>query len=285
MSLLCVAVLAALQGFTEALPVSRSGHEVLARIWMDAPDGQALEGFLHLGTALALAAVARRRLAGAVLDGGRALIRPQAFAASGHAHDARLLLLASAVSLVASALVAPRIELWSESPTATGVGLCLTGLALASTTQIPRAVTPGKPRLGPSFGGAIAVGLAHGLAAFPGASRVGVALTLLLWLGVRPGRAVDLAFLLTVPSLLVGFAQAALAHAGAGAGGGGIAGTGASAGTLALGLVLAFVSAGLASEIVRSLAERRRVAALALWVIPLGLATIAYAHALPPSSS
>jgi undecaprenyl-diphosphatase len=96
---------------------------------------------------------------------------------------------------------------------------------------------------------------------------------------------VDLAFLLTVPSLLVGFAQAALAHAGAGAGGGGIAGTGASAGTLALGLVLAFVSAGLASEIVRSLAERRRVAALALWVIPLGLATIAYAHALPPSSS
>jgi undecaprenyl-diphosphatase len=41
------------------------------------------------------------------------------------------------------------------------------------------------------------------------------------------------------------------------------------------------VGATVASEAIRSLAERRRVAALALWTIPLGLATIAYAHALP----
>ncbi len=112
--------------------------------------------------------------------------------------------------------------------------------------------------------------MAHGIAAFPGASRVGAALALLVWMGVKPGRAVELAFLLTVPVLLFAFAR----------GGGGTAES-LDTSAIVLGLVLAFVGAAVGCEAVRSLAERRRVAALALWTIPLGLATIAYAHALP----
>src|SRR5262249_37390073 len=156
-------------------------------------------------------------------------------------------------------------------PTAAGAGLIITGLCLASTLLAPSQSGPlrFRPRgPGPSMPGAVVVGMAHGLAVFPGASRVGAAFTLLVWIGVKPSRAVDLAFLLTIPALLVSFAHG-LGHGGV------------ELGTAAMALVLAFVGAVLASGALRALADRRRVAALALWTIPLGLGMLAYAHALP----
>jgi undecaprenyl-diphosphatase len=266
-----LAILAALQGLTEALPVSRSGHEAVARLWLDgsAPLTAALAAILHLGTALGLAVVARRRLLAALGEGLRAVTRPTRLRDSPAVHDAVLLAVGTAVSLTVDALVSPRVERWNDSPTATGVGLCVTGLALAGAALAPRpARSVDALPVAPWLAGVVA-GVALGVASFPGGSRVGAALTLLLWMGVKPGRAVDLAFLLTVPTLIVAFARRA-------PGGGDL-----EAGTVALGLVLAVVGAAVGCELLRSLAERRRVGVLALWTIPLGLATIAYAHALP----
>jgi undecaprenyl-diphosphatase len=118
--------------------------------------------------------------------------------------------------------------------------------------------------------GAARVGVAHGLAVFPGASRVGAAITVLLWIGVRPARAVDLAFLLTASSLgVAGLERAPLG--------------GVDAGTLVLGALVAFLGVVGAAGVLRSLVEGRRLAVLALWTIPLGLGMLAYAYALPRS--
>jgi undecaprenyl-diphosphatase len=271
MPLLHVALLAALQGLTEALPVSRSGHGVAAQLWLD--PGVAVSGLepvLHLGTALGLLVAARGRFAAALGEGVRAIARPALLRGSPAAHDAVVLLVGTVVSLLVSAATLPRVETWAASPTATGAGLCAGGLALASTLLVPRPLGPLRLRAvrpGPSLVGALLVGVAHGLAVFPGASRVGAALTVLLWIGVRPGRAVDLAYLLTVPSLFLAFARTV--HGGL------------DAGTLVLCLVLAFLGALIASGALRTLLERRLIGALALWNIPLGLAMLAYAHALP----
>ncbi len=267
-----VAVLAPLQGLTETLPISRSGHAVVARMWLEAgAPATALSAILHLGVAVAFVAVARRRLFDALGEGVRAVSRPTLFRGSPSAHDAVVVAVGAAVSLVAGALALPQVDAWRESPTATGVGLCVTGLSLASTAMIPRSLgrAGGRRIVVPSLAGTVVVGLAHGLACFPGASRVGAALTVLLWMGVEPDRAVDLSFLLTVPALLVACARGAFGRAPL------------DAGTVALGLVLVFVSAAVASEALRSLAERRRLGVLSLWMIPLGLAMLAYARALP----
>jgi undecaprenyl-diphosphatase len=263
-----VAVLAVLQGAAEALPVSGSAHGVVARIWLDQePAAGRLDVAILVGTALGLAAAARRRLFAALGEGVRAIARPALFKGSAAAHDAAVLGIGGLVSLLAGAAALPRVELWSQSPSAAGAGLIVTGLALASTLLATgMRVRPAGPR--PSFAGAVVVGVAHGLAVFPGASRVGAALTLLLWTGVRPERAVDLALLLTVPALLLAATRVP-------------GGADLDAGLFTLGLVLAFVAAVFASEALRALAERRRVGALALWTIPLGLAMLAYAHALP----
>jgi undecaprenyl-diphosphatase len=109
--------------------------------------------------------------------------------------------------------------------------------------------------------------VAHGLAVLPGASRVGAALVVLIWIGMRPSRAVELSFLLTVPSLIVAFARGAR---------GGLDPT-----VTAVAIAVAFLAAIVAAGVLRGMLERRRLSTLALWTIPLGLAMLAYARALP----
>jgi undecaprenyl-diphosphatase len=274
MRLLDTVLLSALQGLAEVLPISRSGHGAVARLWLSsdstASAAAALEGALQLSTAVAAGVVARHRLSAALSEGVRGIARPALFRTSPAARDAAVLALASVMSLVVSALVRPYVEAWRGSPGAVGVGLVTTGVALASVIFAPRPHGDG-----PSMFGAAAVGVAHGLAVFPGASAVGAALTMMLWLGVKPGRALDLALLISIPGLMASFVQA-LTGEGAVA----VSGDDLTMGTIAMGCVIAFLCAVLAGSALRGLLARRRLAALSLWVIPLGLATLAYARAL-----
>jgi len=266
MPLLHLVFLAALQGIAETLPLSRSAHTTLARIWLDEAGGAlALESTLHIGTALALVTAAHRRLLAALSEGVRAIARPALFRRSPAAHDAAVLVIATATSLCVMRFIAHHAELWHDTPLATGVGVLITALVVGSTWFAP------PPRLeSPSLPGALLVGLIHGAALFPGASPSGAALSLLLWLGVRPSYAIDLSLLLTVPALLFAFAR----------GRGGLA-AGLPLGAVVLSLLLVFVAALVASEALRVLAFKRRLGTLAIWLVPLGLAMIAYAHALP----
>ncbi len=283
MSLLQLVVLAVAQGAGEALPISASGHAAVARLWLGRGDaGPAIEAGMALATATALGVAGRRRLAVALGEGVRAIARPGLFQVSPGARDAAVLTVASAASLATAHLVAPRVEGLRSSPLAIALGLIAAGVGLASTMFARR----GWPRAARSTGAAAAeapslplaalVGVAHGLAVFPGVSRVGAALTVLLWLGVRADRAVDLALLITVPSLLVAAAR------------GSAGGSGPEAfepGALAIGVVIAFLAARIAASTLKSLVATRRLPLLALWIIPLGLALLAYARALPASGT
>lgn len=273
MQLLDTVLLAALHGLTEVLPVSRSGHTAVAGLWFGPVEAAgALFGVLQLGTALALGAAARARLSDAMSEGVRAIARPSLFRTSDGAKDAAALAVAGATSIAVGAALRPYFEVWSAAPFAVGLGLVVTGLAVASLSRAP---SPHRKTL--DLKAAFAVGVVHGAAMFPGASRVGAALALLLWFGVRPTRALDLAMLMTIPSLLGAFAASLIA-------GGPLASGLVSFDLVVLGLVVASVSAAIGVSFLRALVMMRRVGALALWIIPLGLATIAYARALPSAA-
>jgi undecaprenyl-diphosphatase len=281
MSLLQLVVVAVLQGAAEALAVSPSGHAAIARLWLVRADaGPAIDAGLKVATALALGFAARKRLAAALGEGVRAVARPALLQTSPGARDAVVLLIASAASLATARLVALRIgiaiEALREAPVAIGLGLVVTGLGLGSTFFSRRRSSDGPTGEAPSIPLAALVGIAHGLAVFPGASRVGAALTVLVWLGVRADRAVDLALLITVPALLLAAAKESVGATIPGA---------FEPGALAIGMMIAFLAARLAATALRSLVVRRRLAILALWIIPLGLALLAYARALPASGT
>lgn len=262
-----MAVLAAVQGAAHALPVSATGHGAAARLWL-AGDAW-VDAAQALAAAAALAIAVRRRLLHALGESLRALARPSLFTASPPARDAVLLALGAAVSLlVAAALDRDEPAHGSDAPLAVGLGLLATGAALASTALLPLRGDRRRAEA-PSLAGMLAAGAAHGAASLPGGSRVGAALVLLLWLGVRPARAVEFALALSIPALLL----AGLADARAL--------VGPAPGAVALGSLAAFLSALGGAAALRALAERRRTDVLALWVVPLGLAMVAYARALP----
>lgn len=266
MSVVDVVVLAAVQGAAEVLPVSATGHAAVARMILGvAPDAQALTGDLQLATAAAALVAARRRVGAALGDGVRAIARPALLRRSPAAWDAVLILTGALTSLGTSAAMRPLVALWADAPIALGLGLVITGAALASTAVAPR---PGPRGERPPLLGVAAAGLVHGLGVAPGASRLGAALVVLLWLGVAPQRACDLALAITAPALAVeGFRALGPPPAGVD--------------ILVAGLLVAFACASAAALALRALAERRLLGALSLWVIPLGLATVAYARSLP----
>ena len=180
--------LGALQGATEFLPVSSSGHLVVAEavLGLQTP-GLVVEVVLHVATLLAVVIVYRKtlgRLAAGVIAGDRAAWR-------------YVLLLALAT--IPAGLVGVTLQDWFErifdSLTLVGVNFLITGTVLWSTR--------GKTGRGerPTAQGALGIGVAQALAILPGISRSGTTVAAGMWLGMDAVRAAEFSFLLAIPAI------------------------------------------------------------------------------------
>lgn len=261
------ALLGLLQGLTEFLPVSSSGHLAVAGLVFDLSEGGlTLSVMLHAGTFLATLLVLRRRIAPALVEGLRALPRPSRFSATEGGRDALVVLLASVPTAIIGLLARDAVERVTRSPAIVGVGFLVTVVALLSTRWLKQG-----EREVPSMFGALLLGLAQGIAVLPGISRSGSTIAVALWLGVRPDRAFELSMLMSLPAVL-GAVLLESRHLGAGAG----------ALTPALvGASVAFVVGVVALLALRRLVIRGHFALFALWVLPMALATLALARAWP----
>ena len=185
-----------LQGLTEFLPVSSSGHLVLAQslLGMDAP-GITLEVVLHVGTILAVLAVYGQDLVGIARG---ILSRDSAFRMRESRRLALWIILGSAPAAVVGIGLKSQVEVLFNSVLAVGVSLIMTGVIL----QASGGKTRGNRRaegLGPA--GALWVGLAQAAAIVPGISRSGATVGAGLHLGLRPPEAARFSFLLSVPAV------------------------------------------------------------------------------------
>ncbi len=133
-----------------------------------------------------------------------------------------------------------------------------------------RWVSPGE-REQPSWIGAVAIGVAQGLAVLPGVSRSGSTITLALWLGVRPDRAFELSMLMSLPAVF-GAVMLELPK---------LIGAGGGYAFAAVGALVAFGVGIVALGLLRRIVMRGHFAWFALWVLPLALATLALSRAWP----
>lgn len=182
-------VLGVVQGLTEFLPVSSSGHLILAPALLGWPDqGLAFDAAVHLGTLAALLAYFRREL--------RAL-------ASGalSRRVAVLVVLATVPAGLAGILFERWIEAHLRSPLVVAGSLALWSLVMAIADR--RAAVPprgaGDPLVAVSARQAIAVGCAQALALVPGTSRSGITITAGLFGGLDRATAARFAFLCGIP--------------------------------------------------------------------------------------
>jgi len=153
-------VYAALKGTTTALPLSDSGHELAARIWLGG-DGKlpALMAVAQLGCLLAFVVVVRERLAAAFGEGIRGIARPAKLQSTVGGRDATAIVVAALSAVLSEAVTRHLSSPLNEVPVVVGCGLMLAALALASTL-----LAPAPHHMCPGLAGAALVGLAYGLA-------------------------------------------------------------------------------------------------------------------------
>jgi undecaprenyl-diphosphatase len=185
MTLWQAALLGVLQGLTEFLPVSSSGHLALAQMLIPGFEqpGVVFDAMLHAGTAGAVVWFERRRLVSwlSSSQGGRLL---------------GLLVLGTMATVVVAFPLRRIAEAAFSQPLWVGFGLLLTGIIVATTRFLPGG---SRDEISTTWHQALAVGLAQGLAVFPGLSRSGVTITASLGAGLDRGWAARFSFLLSVP--------------------------------------------------------------------------------------
>ncbi len=192
------------QGLTEFLPVSSSGHLVLVPAFLNIePPDLATTAVLHLGTLAAvlayyrhdivwLAGFRRDRLARRVLG---------------------LLAVGTVPAAVSGLLFERQVERMQETPSVVGGALVFTGLVLFF---ISRARTGSSEVEKTSTKDALAVGAAQALALIPGISRSGMTISAGFLRGLSREEAARFAFLLAIPVILGGGVLQAMELAGSG---------------------------------------------------------------------
>ena len=200
MDLLVALILGLVQGLTEFLPVSSSGHLVIVDSLLGEESGGAtLAVLLHVGTAVPVVWVLRRPLREVL----RAAFAPRRWLAPGnedpHAELLRFVVLGTAVTGLVAFPLKDVFERWFESPRAAGTALLGTTAILLLSRWLP---DRGDSRV--RWWQALGIGLAQALAVTPGISRSGSTIVAALALGVGRSRAGTASFLLSVPAILGG---------------------------------------------------------------------------------
>ena len=198
MDLLAAALLGVVQGLTEFLPVSSSGHLILARAffgWDPGRFGLAFDVACHVGTLLAVVAYFRADVIRLAVTAPAAL--------SGRDGEwerlGRLIVVGTLPVVVVGVLFADAIENSLRSPAIVAATLVVgaIGLLVAEWVGTKRR---GEETIG--YGEALAIGVAQASALVPGVSRSGATLTVAMLFGLRRDAAARFVFLLSLPAVL-----------------------------------------------------------------------------------
>ena len=181
------------QGLTEFLPISSSGHLVLVPALLDRAGVEigepslAASAVLHLGTLLAVLIFYRADLARLL----RFRTDPQARRTIG-------LLALGTIPAVIGLPLRSRIESFESVPTRVALALMVTGVILLIADRVSdrtRTIEDATPR------DAILIGIAQSFALIPGISRSGSTITMGLIRGLDKVEAARFSFLLAIPAI------------------------------------------------------------------------------------
>ena len=191
MSVLDAFLLGVIQGVTEFLPVSSSGHLVIGETLLGVRmPGVGFEVDLHVATLISVLLVYRGRAASLALGAMR--LKPDAWKYLG------MLVLATIPTAVIGLELGSAVEGLFKTPTGVGVALLVTGTFLWTARWALRR----NPSRTPGPTDALLIGLAQCFALVPGISRSGATVVTALWLGIEAEEAAAFSFLMAVPAIL-----------------------------------------------------------------------------------
>lgn len=267
MPLLHLVILAVIQGITEFLPISSSGHLALYPLLTGATDqGLKLDVAVHVGTLAAVMLYFRADVALAIRGGFRLL--------GGDARDpgarlALMLVLATIPAVIAGALLSfldlqEAFRSLESIAWATIAGGALLWLA-------DRFGAEAKPAEGWSFRDAALMGLAQVVSLIPGISRSGITVTTARALGYVRVDAARLSMLMSIPIIIAAGTLVGLEIAQSG--------DSALTGDAALGALLSFVAALATIAIFMRMLRNWSMTVFAVYRFILGAGLLLYVYA------
>jgi undecaprenyl-diphosphatase len=260
-SLLTIILLGIVEGVTEFIPVSSTGHLVLAAelLGFRSEAQGTFEIVIQLGAILSVIVLYWRRFR----DAGVGILRrePEAL------RFARNIALGFLPSMAVGFLVYDAVKAMLGSPTIVAVALIVGGILILvlerrmRETKVWSVETMGWKT-------ALAIGLIQCLSMIPGVSRSGATIMGALWLGVERKTAAEYSFFLAVPTMLAASGYDLLK-------------TGASLdsgawGTIAIGFVVSFIVALLVIKAFLAIVTRHGFAPFAWYRIAVGSLALAW---------
>ncbi len=186
--------LALIQGITEFLPISSSGHLVLLPALFDWPDqGLPFDVAIHVGTLIAVVIYFRKDLVLILGDWLRSLYTGQT---TIHSKLAWFIVFATALTGIAGLILEDLIISAARKPVPIALATIVFGMVLGLTDRLGR-----KTRALESLGwkDALLIGCAQVLALIPGTSRSGITISAGMMAGLTREAATRFSFLMAMP--------------------------------------------------------------------------------------
>lgn len=207
LNIFSVILQAIVQGLTEFLPVSSSGHLALVQHFTNVSpeEGTLLSVVMHLGTLVAVFIAFRKTIWGLIMEVFRTIgdIFTGKFHWKGMSEYRRMLIML-VVSTIPLMILMPfygKLKTVIDKP-----NLCLLGLCFIVTSVLlylaDRVVKGKKTGASMRYTDAIAVGITQCVATLPGISRSGSTVATSLLCGLSKKFAVQFSFILGIPAIL-----------------------------------------------------------------------------------
>ncbi len=195
-------LLGVIQGLTEFLPVSSSAHLALSQKWIGLnPSSLTMLLFdllTHIGTVISIFVVFREPM----VRYARRFVAEMRTDWPYRRHALRIALLALC-ALIPTGVIGlafkERFEAAFSNSRGIGVDLIITGVLLAATVAFPRGRRGWKAF---RAGHAVLIGVAQGVAIFPGISRSGSTICTATFLGIRRRWAAEFSFYIAIPAIV-----------------------------------------------------------------------------------
>jgi len=263
--LLTVILLGIVEGLTEFIPVSSTGHLVLAGALLGFKDGSggAFDIVIQLGAILAVIALYWRRFLDVAIGLFGWKQGPVAFT--------RNILLGFLPSAAIGALAYKAIKAMLETPAIVAWALILGGVAILAIERMTKTVTTESVEA-MNWKTALGIGFIQCLSMVPGVSRSGATIMGALVLGVERKTAAEFSFFVAVPTMM-GASTLALYKEGA-------ALAAADISNIAIGFAISFVIAALVIKGFMAIVTRYGFAPFAWYRIVAGVVALIWLHSI-----
>ena len=198
------ALLGLIQGLTEFLPISSSGHLVLGKYLLGlndtAADNVSFEVFVHLGTAFSILTVYNTRILDLIGGAWKALLNPGQFSEHYKTNESFRTVIFILLTLIPTGLAYVFLKDFLEAKFHDPRFVC--GMLIVTGTLLLLTMLRKKPDGPITPLKAIVTGIAQAAAMMPGISRSGSTICAALYQNVTPQKAADFSFLMLLPVVI-----------------------------------------------------------------------------------